>query len=352
MNLYAVIMAGGSGTRFWPKSRQALPKQLIPITSQKSMIEETVDRLKAFLPAERIFVITNPDQGRRILEIIPGFKEEQIIYEPFGRDTAACVGLAAARLAARDPEGVMCLLPADHVIRPVEFFAGSIKTGASVAREQGGFVTIGIKPTFPATSYGYIHRSEKISEGIYRVAEFCEKPDLSKAEVFVASGDYFWNGGIFVWKIETIMTAIREHMPRLASGLDRIMAQPDSDDVLQDEYQQFEKISIDYGIMEKVDNVFTVEAEFDWDDVGSWSAVRSYYARQEDNAVCNRNLTAVDSRNNIVNVSEKKRVVLIDVDDLVVVDTDDALLICPAGSDQKVKAALDKLKEQGLDKLL
>lgn len=353
MNIYAVIMAGGSGTRFWPASRRENPKQLIPITSQKSMIEETITRLRGFLPDERIFVCTNPSQGAKVVEIVPGFKSEQLIIEPFGRDTSACVGLAAARLHAIDPDAVMCLLPADHVITPMESFAEVIGTAAAVAAEERGFVTVGIKPSFAATSYGYIKRGSALDAGVYRVDQFCEKPPRARAEEFVASGEYYWNGGMFLWKTDIILAAIREYLPDLATGLDKIMADPDNDQLLAEVYGTLPKISIDFGIMEHVDSIYTVEADFKWDDVGSWSAVRPYYAQDEQgNAVANANAVAIDSAQNIVNVPAGKEVVLIDMQDTVVVDTADALLICPASSDQKVKEALAALEAKGRGEVL
>ena len=353
MNIYAVIMAGGSGTRFWPASRKENPKQLIPITSEKSMIEETVNRLRSFLPDERIFVCTNPAQGAKVVEIVPGFKSEQLIIEPFGRDTSACVGLAAARLHAIDPDGIMCLLPADHVITPVDSFAAVLAKGAEVAQAENGFVTVGIKPTFPATSYGYIKRGDAQQPGVYRVDQFCEKPQLETAEKFVNSGEYYWNGGMFLWKTGVILEAIEKHLPDLARGLDAIMAEPENDEVLATVYGTLPKISIDFGIMEKVDSIFTVEATFNWDDVGSWSAVRPYYNQDESgNAVANGNVVAIDSAKNIVNVPAGKEVILIDMQDTVVVDTEDALLICPAGSDQKVKEALEAIEKKGRGDIL
>ncbi len=348
MNIYAVIMAGGSGTRFWPISRREMPKQLISITSEQSMIEETINRLRSFLPDDRIFVCTNPSQGAKIVEIVPNFKAEQLIIEPFGRDTSACVGLAAARLHLIDSESVMCLLPADHSINPVESFANVIKTAARLAEDKKGFITIGIKPTFAATAYGYIKRGDMEEAGVYKVDKFCEKPQLELAEQFVNSGNYYWNGGIFLWKTAIILDAIKMYLPKLSVGLDRIMSDVDNDELLAEVYATLPKISIDFGIMEHVKSIFTVEADFDWDDVGSWSAVRPYYLKDKNkNAVANGNAILIDSSDNIINVPANKEVVLIDMQDTVVVDTADALLICPASSDQKIKEALKAIDLKG-----
>jgi mannose-1-phosphate guanylyltransferase len=317
------------------------------------MIEETIIRLRSFLPDERIFVCTNPSQGAKIVEIVPGFSADQLIIEPFGRDTAACVGLAAARIHALDPHALMCLLPADHVITPVESFASSISRALTLAEETEGFVTIGIKPTFPATSYGYIKRGEALGEGAYGVDQFCEKPELATAEEFLASGDYYWNGGMFIWKTAVILSAIETHLPDLAAGLKTIMADPENDELLAQVYGGLPRISIDFGVMEHVDAIYTVEADFSWDDVGSWSAVRPYYSQDEQhNAVAKENATCIDSSDNIVNVPATKQVVLIDMHNTVVVDTDDALLICPVESDQKVKRALDALDAAGRSDIL
>lgn len=259
--LHAVIMAGGSGTRFWPASRQAFPKQLLALGTTRPLVEETVDRIAPLIPPERILVVTNSRYARMTAELLPEIPEENIIGEPVGRDTAACIGLAAMVLSERDPEAVMVVMPADHLITPPERFCMTIQAAAEVVEERRErLVTFGVTPTFPATGYGYIKRSDAVTQArtidFFGVNSFLEKPNLEQAMGFLKEGGYYWNAGIFIWKAKTILENLARHLPQLHQGLLEVRPAvdgPDFDAALAKVYPGLEKISIDYGVMEKAE---------------------------------------------------------------------------------------------------
>lgn len=357
--LHGVIMAGGSGTRFWPKSRRKTPKQLLSMTGTKSMIQETFARLNAAIPAERISVVTNSEQAGGVRLHLPELPQRNVIVEPCGRNTAACIGLAALYVANEDPDAVMVIVPADSYIHPPEAFLEVISAAADVALQHNTIVTIGIPPTFPATGYGYIHCGERLPAeagvNVFDVVEFKEKPTAEKAAEFLQSGNFFWNSGSFVWKVSTIFDAFREHMPALYASLERIAAVLGTSkeaDVIADEYARLENISIDYGVMERARNVRAIEATYAWDDVGSWKSVENLKKPDAHGNVVDAHAEIVGSADCTI-VGEKGHLIAaVGVKDLIIVQTPDATLVCHKDSAQDVKKIVDILKEKKMDEYL
>jgi len=353
--LHPVIMAGGSGTRFWPRSRLSRPKQLLQIVGEGTMIEQTFTRLRSLVESELFLVITNIAQADAIRRQLPALCPEQIVAEPVGRDTAAAIGLAALMVLRKDPQGVMAVLTADHVVRPARAFVECIKEAVKVASEHAALVTFGVKPSGPSTLYGYIRRGEPLGDGragAYKIEEFKEKPDRVTAEEYLKSGEFYWNSGNFVWRASDILAAIESLMPELFQGLERIrpaVGTDDLPDVLKREYPSLPKMSIDYGVMEKADNAVVLEARFEWDDVGAWDAVARHYSSDENgNTVLCRHV-GLDSTNCIVVAEEGHVVATAGVDNLIVVQTSDATLVCDRRRAGDVKEIVNILKARGLE---
>ncbi len=353
-NRFVVIMAGGRGERFWPLSRLSRPKHLLPIVGDSPMLTQTVDRLAGLVPAQNILVITNREQVAAVTEAVPSLPRENVIAEPVGRDTAAAVGLAAVLVKQRDPEAVFAMLPADHVIHDRAGFQRILERAFLLAERRDVLVTIGIQPTEPATGYGYLQRGE-ILENIgdrpaYAVRRFVEKPDLATAETYLASGDFLWNAGMFVWRVGVIEAALRRHTPDLAKGLrgmeNDLAAGRPLDDVLEAAYAGLQKISIDYAVMEKADNVATVESAFDWDDVGSWPASARHFPADDRGNVVRGDAVMENAGNNIVIGQKGKLIAALGVEDLIIVQTGDATLVCRRDQAQNIKSLVKRLEGQ------
>ena len=355
--LYAVIMAGGAGTRLWPESRISRPKQLLKLQGDRTLIQATVDRLGNLVPLERILVATTAELAPRIAEVLPYLPRTAILCEPYPRNTAPCIGLAAIRLLREDPQAVMAVLPADQVIEPAEVFQQAIAAAvALVESDPRRLITFGIPPTYPATTYGYIERGEPLDEAgglpsagprAFWVRRFREKPDLATARQFLAAGTFAWNSGIFVWRAQTILDALVEHQPEIAARLQRIAAaadQPEFPEVLDQEFLAMPKISIDYAVMEKASAVVVIEAPFAWDDVGSWLALeRHHSADANGNVVFAERHVELNASGNIVRSMDPQHlVVLAGVRDLVVVVTPDATLV----ADKRDEASLARITEE------
>lgn len=358
--LYPVIMAGGSGTRFWPRSRRRRPKQLIQIVGTGSMIQQTVARLRPAFPAENIRIITHQDQAQEMLRQLPELKPWQVLAEPCGRDTAACVGLAAHVIHRLDPDGVMAMLSADHAISPAEEFVRCLQDAARIAIESRALVTFGIRPSEPSEMYGYIRRGEPLAGqaggmAAYRIAEFKEKPSRAAAAEYLRTGDYYWNSGNFVWRAADMIEAIERFLPELHAGLLRIaphLGQPDQADVLAREYPSLPRTSIDYGIMEKAANAVVVEATFQWDDVGSWeSIVRHQPADHDLNHVLARH-SGIDTRGCVIVGEGGHLIATLGVENLIIVHTPDATLVCDRRRAAEVKGLVELLRSQGLEEHL
>ncbi len=356
--IYGVIMAGGVGTRFWPRSRTTRPKQLLNIFGDKTMIQHTAERIRPLADTDHIFIVTNIQQADSVAKQLPDIDRKNILIEPVGRNTAPCIGLAAIHILQRDPDGIMAVLAADHLIKPVDKFCADIAFAAEIAGATGACVTLGIVPTRPETGYGYIqfldHESIGGDRKAYRVKTFAEKPNLETAKRFVESGDFLWNSGMFIWKASTILKLIEEFLPELHEGLmeiKEVLGKPNYDEVVNRVYRSIKGISVDYGVMEKTREVYVIKSNFDWNDVGSWEEV--YQLTKKDasgNAMTGEHLH-IDTTNSLV-YSPDKLVALVGVHDLVVVDTSDALLICRRDQAQDVKKIVDELQKQKRNELL
>ena len=353
-HFYAVVMAGGSGTRFWPLSRKHQPKQTLPILGSTTMVRQTVERLFPLFEPRQVFVVTaheHSDLIRRDLDLIPS---ENIIDEPMGRDTAPAVGLAATFLRWRDPEAAFAVLPADHFIDDPLRFQKALLRGREAAR-SGALVTFGIVPRYAATAYGYLERGERQGE-VYRVKRFCEKPKLELARDFVKSGRHFWNGGIFVWEAASILESIRRFLPDLARSLEDIGAALGTSrlpSTLSREYGKIQRVSIDYGVMEKAEQVLMVETDFEWDDVGSWSAAADRRARDASGNAIDGKVIAIDSKDTLVLSSDPAHLVgVLGLEGFVVVHTPDATLVCPKNRAEDLKKLVEEIRAKGLDRHL
>jgi len=341
--IYALILAGGSGERFWPLSRRNRPKQLLRLVSERTLLEETVARLEGFVPTERVLILTNIEQEKGVRDLLEGFPKQNIIAEPTKRDTAAAVALGAGWVAARDHSATMLAFPADHVIADRAAFQETMKTAAAAAEETGALVTIGIKPTWACPGFGYIEQGEPVrlrSDGkiaVHRVVRFREKPNTDLAESFLRKGNFRWNAGMFVWSVPTVLSEFNRHAPELADFISQVRSPKDLDKILHERFAKLPRISFDYAIMEKAEHVLVVEASFDWDDVGSWQAVARYFKKDEHGNAANGALTALDSSDNIIFNDGETTIALLGVHNLIVVRTGDAILICHRHQAEKIK---------------
>jgi len=358
MDLYAVIMAGGSGTRFWPLSRKDKPKQFLPIISDKTMIEETVARLNPPLPLSRIFTIANREHSEVIRELLPDFNSENILIEPMARNTAPCLLLATAAIHLRNPNAVMAALPADHLIRDRDRFVKSLTAAADYAADIPDLVTFGIPPTYPSTGYGYIRFADNepvkaAGDCFYPVREFKEKPDVDLARTFLRSGNYFWNSGMFVWKASAFAAQLEQHAPSLFVFWQRILRalKPKATETIAAIFEEMPSISIDYALMEKSRRVSMCRGDFGWSDVGAWSALSDIWPRDVDNNALRGEAVSIQAENCLLH-NPGKLTALIGVKDLIVVNTEDALLICSSQQDQKVKDIVNRLVRDGKKSLL
>ncbi|BET58654.1 mannose-1-phosphate guanylyltransferase [Geobacter sp. 60473] len=357
--MYVVILAGGSGTRFWPLSRKAHPKQLMSVFGGKSMLQRTVERVIPLNP-KRILVVTNhlqADETRRQLEYLRGIRID-VIEEPMGRNTAPAISLAATLIARHDPEAVMAVLPADHYIADEDAFCAALQRGREPAM-NGWLVTFGILPDRPETGYGYIEADRNLrGDGPYPVKRFVEKPDAATAAEYLAAGGFYWNSGMFMWRADVILDRIANHMPDLARAFAGIAFDADiwepADLAPQIEavYAMVSGQSIDYGVMEKADNVLVLPASFGWSDVGSWSALPGLIAPDDDGTVRLAGETVISVDSNGCVVRGEKLVALVGVRDLVVVDTPDALMVCTRDGAQDVRKIVEELERRGLKQYL
>lgn len=344
----ALIMAGGRGERFWPKSRKNLPKQFLSLTDDgKTMIQLTVERILPLVKMEDIYISTNRDYKELVRQQLPEIPEENILCEPVGRNTAPCIGLGAVHMRKKYEDAVMYVLPSDHLIKYTSIFLSTLTDAGEVAEQGENLVTLGITPDCPETGYGYIKfLPDQMLGRAFEVDRFVEKPDLETAKEYVASEQYLWNSGMFIWKVSTILKNLETYLPETYQGLNRIadaVGTEEEELVLEKEFSAFQSESIDYGIMEKAKNIYILSGSFGWDDVGSWLAVGRIKKSNEFGNVINGNAVTVDTKNCIIQ-GGKKLIATVGIEDIIVVDTEDALLICEKDSAGNIKKVLENLK--------
>jgi len=351
---YAVIMAGGSGTRLWPVSRTSHPKHTLPLLGDDTLFQSTVARLDGLLSREHTLVVTTASQADELRRQVPDIPEANFLLEPEPRGTASVVGFAASVLQKRDPEAVMCVLPSDHYIRNQDLFHLILNVAMNVA-QHGYLVTLGITPTYPATGYGYIQRGEPLPQKfpypVYCVSKFKEKPEETQAREMILRGDHSWNSGMFIWQVDSILNEIRKQMPDLKAGLDSIASAwgtPDQNEVLQKTWPRLRTETIDYGIMENAENVAVLPASgLGWSDVGTWDSLFDvFYPDEDGNIVFGGDLVPLDTHNSLVYGSEdRKLIVTVGVDDLVIVNTKDVLLVCHRAHTQRLRQVVATLRD-------
>lgn len=357
-HLHGVILAGGSGTRFWPMSRTAKPKQFLTLFGKRTLLQTTFDRLSPLIPADRWSVITNHSYTSLVSGQLPDLHTKHIVGESVARNTAPCIALAAALIYANDPEGVMVVLPSDHFIGDPHTFRNTIRDAADTAIRTNGLVTIGIRPNRPETGYGYIrldahsvsHQGSCVNA--HPLIEFREKPDLKTALSFLDSGDYVWNSGMFIWKAATILDEVREHAPEihrlLAPFLEQGVDTPDAQSNIDHFFQNAPSISIDYAVMEKARNVHVLPGDFGWNDVGSWTAVHELGEKDgQGNVTKGDNTLLISSSGNVVETMGTRLVTLIGMEGTAVVETEDVLMVCNLEHAQEVKKAVEQLQSKG-----
>ena len=354
MKITAVIMAGGRGERFWPKSRNSRPKQFLSLTSDgETMIQKTVRRLSPLVAPEDIFIVTNAAYKELVADQLPEVPAENVLAEPCARNTAPCIAFAAAVIGRKYDDAMMLVLPSDHLIGYENICIKTLKKAVSVAEQGKNLVTIGITPTYPETGYGYINFGEESGDA-YAVERFVEKPDLPTAKKYLSSGKYLWNSGMFVWKISSVMANLKEFMPEIYEGALRIGESFGTDsfeETLVKEFTAFTSESIDFGIMEKASDIYTIPGSFGWDDVGSWLAVERINETDDDKNYIDGDVITVDSKRTTV-CGGKRLIAAIGTRDIIIVDTDDVLLVCSKNNTQDVKKVIAQLKEHGRNELV
>ena len=349
-NYYTVIMAGGVGSRFWPLSTEQFPKQFHDMLGTGStLIQKTVSRFEKIIPSENILIATNKKYEKLVFEQLPKISPKQLLLEPAMRNTAPCILYSAFKIHHENPNGIMVVAPSDHWIEDEQEFLKNIKTAFDFCSENDALVTLGIQPTTPNTGYGYI-QFENSGNELKKVKKFTEKPNLEKAEQFLKSGDYLWNAGIFVWSVKSILNAFKTHLPEMYAlfykGENNYNTALETS-FIETNYTFSENISIDFGIMEKANNVFVLPVNFAWNDLGTWSSL--YAALKKDsnqNATLGGNVIFIDSSNNIVKTQSKKRVVIQGLNDFIVVEKDDVILICPKNKEQEIKQITAAVKTE------
>ncbi|RAP31713.1 mannose-1-phosphate guanylyltransferase [Candidatus Marinamargulisbacteria bacterium SCGC AG-343-D04] len=342
--LHIMIMAGGKGSRFWPKSRKSSPKQFLSIINNQALMDDTLDRIESLTLPQHRWILGNNEHAKQLIPYENRVPKENILKEPFGKNTAACIGWAAFEALKKDPDAICVILPADAWIHPTDLFQETLKKAVKEVEENNSVVTIGIPPTSPHTGYGYIEAKNSSPGIVTPIQRFVEKPNFNTAKAYVESGHYFWNAGIFVWKASKIVECLKEYLPNhfniIESFTQKNIIQPDD---IAPYYEKLENISIDYAIMEKIsDDIKLIPANFNWSDIGNWSALEQFLPKDTHNNAVKGQLIASNSSNNIV-FSEKRSVALCNINDLIIVDSEDALLILPKESDQDIKKLYDKL---------
>jgi mannose-1-phosphate guanylyltransferase len=355
---YVVIMAGGIGSRFWPMSRQNFPKQFLDILNTgKTLIQWTYERFASFIPAENIYVVTSQEYSGIVRQQLPGLRHENILGEPSRKNTAPCIAYISFKLLQSDPKASLIVAPADHLILDTKAFTKVCLEALSFVNKHNAFITLGIKPTHPNTGYGYIqYEQHSVSDNVYKVKTFTEKPNQELARTFLASGDFLWNAGIFVWQVKNVIQAFEKYLPEMydvfAGEKDKFNT-PDERAALEQIYPLCTNISIDFGIMEKADNVYVIPSSFGWSDLGTWNSAYENLNRDYlDNAVAGDNVVVIDSTHCMVHAPNDKLLLLQGLDNFIVVDSKDVLLICKREKEQEIKEYVAELKRNKGDHFL
>ncbi len=355
MNRYGVIMAGGGGTRFWPLSRQNTPKQLLNLSGNGLMINETIDRITKVINNENIFIVTNEKQAEKMITSVQDrIIAEHILREPCARNTAACIGYAAIKVLKKYGDGIMCIFPSDHYIKDTQEFHKVLTDAIEVAEQSNKLITIGIRPTFPSTGYGYIKYSDQCGMKAHVVQEFIEKPKFEMAKHFVESGEYAWNSGIFIWKASIIIENFKRFLPKVYQHLlvmSNAMETPEEYNIIQSIYNSIPSVSIDYGIMERSDDVAVILGEFGWNDVGSWDMLGILYNVDDSGNVIKGEQVNINTRNCIL-YAENRLIATLGIENLIIVETEDAILVCNKDQAQDVKIIVDQLRKRGMEHYL
>jgi mannose-1-phosphate guanylyltransferase len=356
--MYGVIMAGGKGTRFWPLSREKLPKQYLRIAGKESLIQMAIKRLESLIPLQNIIIVSSKSQEKVMKEHLPHIPEENFIFEPVGKNTAPAIALSAFYLRERDPDAVMAVFPADHIIKNKREFLSTLRFAEKTAKKGDNLITLGIKPDSPETGFGYIHYGERFfssgKKGVYRVKRFTEKPDLKTARRFLKTGSYLWNAGIFVWGVGTILKMFETHLPSIHQAFYPLLNAKTSRGrkrVITKAYSQVKEISVDYGIMEKAKKVLVIPCDIGWNDVGSWSSLKEVLPHDRSKNIIIGKHVGLNTKDMII-YSPDKLVTTIGLDNLIVVETPDTLLICPKDRAQDVKKLTELLSKKGKKRYL
>lgn len=351
-------MAGGIGSRFWPMSRTGFPKQFLDILGTgKTLIQQTFERYNKLVPAENIYVVTAAEYVPIVKKQLPEIPEENILAEPSRKNTAPCIAYIAFKLLKKDPKALMVAAPADNLILETDEFIKTAKKALDFVDHINGLVTIGVKPTYPNTGYGYIqHETKEVAPGVYKVKTFTEKPNLDLAKAFISSGDFFWNAGIFTWKVKNVLAAFEKHLPEVYEAFaaeKNKFNTPEEAEAIENIYPQCTNISVDFGVMEKADNVYLIPASFGWSDLGTWNSAWENKEHDESgNAVVGKKVMVMDSKNCMVHVPDNKLILMQGLDEFIVVDTKDVLLICKRDKEQEIKEYVADIKRNMGDKYL
>lgn len=350
-NYYAILMAGGVGSRFWPLSTQDFPKQFHDMLGTgDTLIQKTFHRLSHIIPKENIFILTNERYNALVFEQLSEVTERQVVLEPAMRNTAPCILYAALKIQKENPDAVMIVAPSDHWIENEQAFTQNVQQAFDFCSTQDALMTLGITPTFPNTGYGYIEFDKSSANAIKPVHQFREKPNYETAKSFLAQGNFLWNAGIFMWSVKSVVSAFKNHQPNLYALFEKgkeVYNTPSEDDFIKENYGIAENISVDYAIMENSKNVFVLPAAFDWNDLGAWGSLYDKLDKDSaNNAVVNSRLLAEDATNNLIRTKTNKIVVIEGLNDFIVVDNDKVLLIFPKAKEQDIKSVLQKVKDK------